>query len=122
SVHPNVPGTKQGQLALTWRRLGLMLTAVIAPELIAGFAARQFLDSQWFSESKFSLHAEYDVSITHSFFFAMGGFVSADGRHPIVTEEQLRLRPEYLAAIQSIRVEDIEDKSKGDSLSKGLAV
>jgi hypothetical protein len=52
----------------------------------------------------------------------MGGFVSADGRHPIVTEEQLRLRPEYLAAIQSIRVEDIEDKSKGDSLSKGLAV
>ncbi|KAJ7366323.1 hypothetical protein DFH08DRAFT_929247 [Mycena albidolilacea] len=115
SVHPNVPGPNQGQLALTWRRLGLMLAAVIAPELIAGFAARQFLDARWFSK-------KYDVSITHGFFFAMGGFVSADGHHPIVTEEQLRLCPEYVPAIRSIRVEDIEDKSKGDSLSKGLAV
>ncbi|KAJ7838804.1 hypothetical protein B0H14DRAFT_2588417 [Mycena olivaceomarginata] len=115
SVHLNVPGPKQGQLALTWRRLGLMLAAVIAPELIAGFAARQFLDALWFSE-------KYNVSITHGFFFAMGGFVSADGHHPIVTEEQLRLRPEYLVAIRGIRVEDIEDKSKGDLLSKGLAV
>jgi hypothetical protein len=52
----------------------------------------------------------------------MGGFVSADDHHPIVTEAQLRLYPEYLPAIQSIRVEDIEEKSKGDSLSKGLVV
>jgi hypothetical protein len=51
----------------------------------------------------------------------MGGFVSA-GHHPIVTEEQLRLHPEYLAAIQSIREEDIEDKSKGDLLSKGVVL
>jgi hypothetical protein len=52
----------------------------------------------------------------------MGGFVSAGGFHPIVTEEQLRLRPKYLAAIRSIRVEDIEDKSKGDLLSKGVVL
>ncbi|KAJ7863527.1 hypothetical protein B0H14DRAFT_3862872 [Mycena olivaceomarginata] len=104
-----------GKLALACRRLGLMLAAVIAPELMVGFAARQFLDARWFSK-------KYDVSLTHGFFFAMGGFVSADDHHPIVTEAQLRLYPEYLPAIQSIRVEDIEDKSKGDSLSKGLVV
>jgi hypothetical protein len=52
----------------------------------------------------------------------MGGFVSASGHHPIVREEQLRRRPEYLTAIRSIRVEDIKDKSKGDSLSKGVVL
>jgi hypothetical protein len=46
----------------------------------------------------------------HGFCFAMGGFVSA-GHHPIATEEQLDLHPEYLAAIRSTRVDDIEDKS-----------
>ncbi|KAJ7366318.1 hypothetical protein DFH08DRAFT_1003089 [Mycena albidolilacea] len=112
SVHPNVPGPNEGKLALAGRRLGLMLVGIIAPELMAGFAARQFLDARWFSK-------KYDMSITHGFFFAMGGFVSADD-HPIVYEEQLG--PEYLAAIRSIRVKDIEDKSKGDSLSKGVVV
>ncbi|KAJ7366341.1 hypothetical protein DFH08DRAFT_948373 [Mycena albidolilacea] len=115
SVHPNVPRPSQGNLALSWRRFCLMMVAVIAPEIMAGFAARQFLDARWFSQ-------KYDVSITHGFFFAMGGFVSASGHRPIVHEEQLRARPEYLTAIRSIKAEDIEDKSKGDSLSKGVIV
>ncbi|KAF7333361.1 hypothetical protein MVEN_02351500 [Mycena venus] len=113
SVHPNVPPPGLGNLALSWRRFCMMLVAVIAPELMAGFAARQFLDARWFSK-------EYDVSLTHGFFFAMGGFVSQSSHHPIVTQYQLRRRPEYVAAIQGIRVEDIEDKNKGDSLSKGV--
>jgi hypothetical protein len=50
-MHPNVPGPNQGKLALACRRLGLMLAAVIAPELMVGFAARQFLDARWFSKS-----------------------------------------------------------------------
>ncbi|KAJ7863512.1 hypothetical protein B0H14DRAFT_2348923 [Mycena olivaceomarginata] len=115
SVHPNVPRPSQSNLALSWRRFCLMLVAVIAPELMAGFAARQFLDARWFSK-------KYDVSLTHGFFFAMGGFVSASGHRPIVYEEQLCTRPEYLTAIRGIRAEDIEDKSKGDSLSKGVVV
>ncbi|KAF7357426.1 hypothetical protein MSAN_01338600 [Mycena sanguinolenta] len=47
SVHPNVPPPNQSKLA---RRLGLMLVAVIAPELMVGFAARQFLDARWFAK------------------------------------------------------------------------
>ncbi|KAJ6584464.1 hypothetical protein B0H19DRAFT_1318406, partial [Mycena capillaripes] len=113
SVHPNVPPPNQSQLALTWRRFCLMLVAVVAPELMAGFAARQFLDARWFSK-------EYGVSRTHGFFFAMGGFVSCSGHHPIVTLKQLEQYPEYLAAIRSVKVRDIEDKSKGDAMSKGV--
>ncbi|KAF7365591.1 hypothetical protein MVEN_00432500 [Mycena venus] len=115
SVHPNVPPPGLGNLALSWRRFCMMLVAVIAPELMAGFAARQFFDARWFSK-------EYEVSMTHGFFFAMGGFVSQSDHRPIVKQRQLRRRPEYITAIQMIRVEDIEDKSKGDSLSKGVVL
>ncbi|KAJ6584485.1 hypothetical protein B0H19DRAFT_1227224 [Mycena capillaripes] len=115
SVHPNVPPPNQSQLALSWRRFCLMLVAVVAPELMVGFAARQFLDARLFSK-------EYGVSRTHGFFFAMGGFVSRSGHHPIVTRKQLEQCPEYLAAIRSVKVRDIEDKSKGDAMSKGVVL
>ncbi|KAJ6584530.1 hypothetical protein B0H19DRAFT_1015087 [Mycena capillaripes] len=113
SVHPNVPPPNQSKLALTWRRFCLMLVAVIAPELMAGFAARQFLDARWFSK-------KYGVSRTHGFFFVMGGFATRNGHHPIVTQKQLESFPEYLMAIKCIREEDIDDKSKGDAMSKGV--
>jgi hypothetical protein len=51
----------------------------------------------------------------------MGGFVSRNGHHTIV-KQQLEQHPEYISAIQSVRVEDIRDKSKGDALSKGVAL
>ncbi|KAF7369989.1 hypothetical protein MSAN_00628800 [Mycena sanguinolenta] len=48
SVHPNVPPPNQSRLQLFWRRLKMMVIAMIAPEVMVGFAARQFLASQWF--------------------------------------------------------------------------
>jgi hypothetical protein len=50
SVHPNVPPPRQSWLALLWRRLEMMLIAVLAPELIVAFAARQFLAARRFSK------------------------------------------------------------------------
>jgi hypothetical protein len=50
SVHPNVPAPNQSRLALFWRRLKMMLIAVIAPELMAGFAARQFFAARSLSK------------------------------------------------------------------------
>ncbi|KAJ7811854.1 hypothetical protein B0H13DRAFT_2383641 [Mycena leptocephala] len=117
SVHPNVPAPNQSRLSLFWRRLKMMLIAVIAPELMVGFAARQFFAARLLSK-------EFGFSKTHVFFFCMGGFVSSTG-YPIVTKKQLadpELGPEFLAGIRNVEAEDIMDKSKGDTLSKGLAV
>lgn len=50
SVHPNVPPPNQSRLALFWLRLRIMLAAVITPELIVGFAARQFFAAWWYSK------------------------------------------------------------------------
>jgi hypothetical protein len=69
------------------------------------------------------LSAEYGFSRTHGFFFCMGGFVTSRG-YPVTTKEQLEdpdLGPEYLQAIRSVDAE-IRDKSKGDALSKGVAL
>ncbi|KAJ6491470.1 hypothetical protein DFH09DRAFT_1338529 [Mycena vulgaris] len=117
----NVPAPEQSWFSLLWRRLRMMLIAVIVPELMVGFVARQFFLAR-------ALHKvggdKFDVSITHGFFLSMGGFVSQLG-HPIATIKQLqdkRLGPGYLSAIRKVDVADIMDKSKGDPLSRCLPV
>ncbi|KAJ7917637.1 hypothetical protein B0H13DRAFT_1994467 [Mycena leptocephala] len=117
SVHPNIPPPNQTWLSLFGRRLRLMLFAMIAPELIVGFAARQFLVAREFSK-------DFNVSKTHGFFFSMGGFISQDRRHHIARRRDFegRLGREYILAIQNVDEEDIMDKSKGDVLSKGVAL
>ncbi|KAF7356046.1 hypothetical protein MVEN_00934400 [Mycena venus] len=136
SVHPNVPPPNQSWLALFWRRLKMMLIGIIAPEIMVGFAAGQFWGARILSKGgstdlsssnsyqSHEIFAEYSFSRTHGFFFCMGGFVSAAG-YPVATKEQLEdldLGPEFLKAIQNVDVEDIRDKSKGDVLSKGVAL
>ncbi|KAJ7903370.1 hypothetical protein B0H14DRAFT_2328944, partial [Mycena olivaceomarginata] len=113
SVHPNVPPPHQSWLVLLWRRLKMMLTAVLAPEVIVAFAARQFLAARRFS-------IEYKISKTHGFFLSMGGFwLSCHNQEQL---DDSPVGPEFLATIRSIDAEDIMDKSKGDALSKGLAL
>ncbi|KAJ7263667.1 hypothetical protein B0H12DRAFT_1012227, partial [Mycena haematopus] len=62
------------------------------------------------------------VSLTHGFFFSMGGFVSRDGRQPITTLAQLKAESGYRDSIRGTPRDDIMDKSKGDALSKGVAL
>ncbi|KAJ7130444.1 hypothetical protein C8R44DRAFT_872247 [Mycena epipterygia] len=101
--------------ACTWvSRLKLMLIAIIVPEFMVGFAARQFLAAWMFSK-------DLEVSMTHGFFISMGGFVSRIGHHPIVTKKQLK-NPDCLSAIQSVEEEDINDKGNSDAFSKGIAL
>ncbi|KAJ7751603.1 hypothetical protein B0H16DRAFT_1839915, partial [Mycena metata] len=111
ALHQNVPDPKLGYFALLMRKLRMMVVMIITPEVVVGFAARQF-----FSALKIS--QEFNVSKTHRFFCNMGGFVSEEG-HPVSTEKQL---PAYISAIQAIKEVVIEDKSKGDTLSKGVAI
>ncbi|KAF8145784.1 hypothetical protein K438DRAFT_1690086, partial [Mycena galopus ATCC 62051] len=114
SVHPNVPPPNQTRFGLFRRKLKMMLIAVVAPEIMVGFAARQFMIARHYS-------AAFGVSQTHGFFISMGGFVTHPDRRPIVDAEKIR-QPHYLDALRNVRIEDIMDKSKGDALSKGVAM
>ncbi|KAJ7574608.1 hypothetical protein C8J56DRAFT_1125135 [Mycena floridula] len=117
AVHPNVPSPGQSSFRLILRRFMMMSVGIIAPEVIVFLAARQFIVAWNFSR-------EHGVSMTHGFFYSMGGFVSRSGRHPITTTEQIndpQLGQGYLSGIRATSLTDIMDRSKGDALSKGVA-
>jgi hypothetical protein len=54
SVHPNVSAPKQSRLSFFWRRLKMMIIAVIAPEIMVAFAARQFFAARALSKGEFA--------------------------------------------------------------------
>ncbi|KIK51380.1 hypothetical protein GYMLUDRAFT_252080 [Collybiopsis luxurians FD-317 M1] len=70
SVHPNVPGPDEGFWKILRRKIGLMMIALIAPELVVLWAARQ-----WFAARKLAKrYREQGWTRTHAFFALMGGF------------------------------------------------
>ncbi|KAJ7037590.1 hypothetical protein C8F04DRAFT_952416, partial [Mycena alexandri] len=111
ALHQNVPDPKLGSLSLFLRKIRMMLMMIMAPELVVSLALRQFICAIWISK-------EFRVSKTHGFFCTMGGFVTPDG-HPIAKAQQL---PMYISAIRLVEEADIRDRSKGDALSKGVAI
>ncbi|KAJ7136914.1 hypothetical protein C8R44DRAFT_607810, partial [Mycena epipterygia] len=118
SVHQNIPPPDQGWMSLHLRKLRMMLVTIISPEVVPLVAARRFLTALYISK-------EFNVSKPHGFFVCMGGFVSRNGHHPIASIERLRdplLGEDYISAIQQVKEVEITEKSKGDALSKGVAL
>ncbi|KAF9475603.1 hypothetical protein BDN70DRAFT_232064 [Pholiota conissans] len=119
SVHPNIPapGKKEWQVALM--RLELMIWTIIAPEMMIFWAIRQWIGARRLA----SLYddKEHPWTKTHGYFIQMGGFVQYYGSRrggvlsPERMEELLRKR---LIEFPSITEEEIQDRSKGDALSK----
>ncbi|KAK0451373.1 uncharacterized protein EV420DRAFT_1311942 [Desarmillaria tabescens] len=127
AVHPNVPGrnlTKEGSL---WRifdrrammcsleRLKLMLIAILAPEASVGWAIRQFLVAR---KVRAYSSKDHELKLVHGFFVSMGGFYYGK-EEKLVTLKDV---PKFLEPLAKVRDFEIKDKSKGDALSKMVAV
>ncbi|KAG1794786.1 uncharacterized protein HD556DRAFT_1236346 [Suillus plorans] len=111
AVHPNIPGMDEGKIAITSRRLFIMAMALIAPELMITWATRQFFSARW--------------TITHGFFAWMGGFMLyVDGmpRATLTPDELLEFVRRGSVDMPVITEAEMEDRSKGDGLSKGIAI
>ncbi|KAG1721668.1 hypothetical protein EDB19DRAFT_1646317, partial [Suillus lakei] len=103
AIHPNIPSSKDSPLRIIRRRLGIMLMALIAPELIVTWARRQWISARQvtkqFKESGYfnvpqpqGQSQNYTWTQTHSFFVLMGGFMHYDAdRKPYHT-----LQPDQL--------------------------
>ncbi|KAI9430095.1 hypothetical protein F5148DRAFT_990594 [Russula earlei] len=121
SVHPNISSPDEGWPRVAVRRVGLMLAALFFPEVMIGWALRQRLAAAELAE----MHKGEGWTITHGFFATMGGFMEYEGNQPIRV-----LLPEQLnfysltgnGDFPRIAKEEIEDKSKGDIISKLLVV
>ncbi|KAF8802858.1 hypothetical protein BYT27DRAFT_7196201 [Phlegmacium glaucopus] len=121
SVHPNIPAPSDSSTRIFVRRLMIMGCTLIAPEMLIVWAARQ-----WYAAHDIAKRHRYrGWTTTHGFFASMGGFMLyKDG----VMAENLKIEKlETLAAEgkidwPTISEKDIQDRSKGDSFSKGFAV
>ncbi|KAG2357371.1 hypothetical protein BDR07DRAFT_1297916 [Suillus spraguei] len=111
AIHQNVPGMDERKFTIISRRLGIMMMALIAPELMITWATAQFLSARW--------------TVTHGFFAWMGGFmlyVNDEPRATLTPDELLGFVHEGSVKMPVILEADIEDRSKGDALSKGIAM
>ncbi|OAX37860.1 hypothetical protein K503DRAFT_692597 [Rhizopogon vinicolor AM-OR11-026] len=123
AVHPNIPGVHEGKGTAMYRRICLIITALLAPEFMITWAARQFFSARQATKD-FNARG-YQWTATHGFFAWMGGF-----RLYVNGSPQVTLTPDELGYfVDSCSVdmpvlteEDIEDRSKEDVLSKGVAI
>jgi len=121
SMHPNIPSPDERWPRLALRRVGLMLLALFVPEAVIGWALRQRGAAAELAKK----HRRDGWTITHGFFATMGGFMEYEGNRPIRV-----LLPEELESYSltgngdfpRISKADIEDKSKGDAISKGVVI
>ncbi|KAI9508227.1 hypothetical protein F5148DRAFT_1284313 [Russula earlei] len=121
SVHPNIPSPDERWPRVAVRRVGLMLAALFVPEMMIGWALKQRLAAVELAER----HKGEGWTTTHGFFAIMGGFMEYEGNRSIRV-----LLPEQLESYSltgngdfpRIAKEEIEDRSKGDFISKSLVI
>ncbi|KAG1822296.1 hypothetical protein EV424DRAFT_1610213 [Suillus variegatus] len=117
--HLNIPNPKDNPDCILLRRLGMMIMALIAPELIVTWAMRQ-----WFS-TRLVTRRDYTWTQTHSFFVLMGGFMLYVDGKPYLTlrpDDILKLMREGCIDFPTPTARQIHDKSKGNAISKGLVM
>ncbi|SJL18581.1 uncharacterized protein ARMOST_22178 [Armillaria ostoyae] len=190
AVHPNVPGrniTTKGNISCAIERAKIMAITILAPELIVGWAAEQFIVALKLCHGKYNSIAsatqpsteqkeESKLTLAHCFLLCMGGFyysikyeiphqaveandatstlpppsppssvheMLSDRTTPpnsrflpdgtssweirdvpgtVVTLEALESEPLLVTNLVAISPETIEDKSKGDALSKTFSI
>ncbi|KAH9959108.1 hypothetical protein BC827DRAFT_1269111 [Russula dissimulans] len=121
SVHPNIPSSEEGWPRVTLRRVGLMLATLVVPEAIIAWALRQRVAAGTLAEK----YREEGWTLTHGFFATMGGFMAYEGNKPIEVLLPEKLRSYSLTGngdFPRISKKEIQDKSKGDFISKAVVI
>ncbi|KAG1809675.1 uncharacterized protein BJ212DRAFT_1279264 [Suillus subaureus] len=124
AIHPNIPSPKDSPLRILWRRFGIMIMALIVPELIVTWAMRQWCSARDVTR-QFKESGYYTWTQTHSFFVLMGGFMLYVDGQPYRTLEPnhiLKLIHEECIDVPILTAKRIHDKSKGNAISKGLVL
>jgi len=121
SVHPNIPSPDERWPRVAVRRVGLMLAALLMPEVIIGWALRQRMAAVRLAEK----HKDKGWTITHGFFAIMGGFAEYDGNRHVGVLLPTHLQYYSLTGngdFPKISKAEIKDKSKGDAISKVVVI
>ncbi|KAH9959117.1 hypothetical protein BC827DRAFT_1269116 [Russula dissimulans] len=120
-MHPNIPSPDEGWPRVTLRRVGLMLATLVVPEAIIAWALRQRLAAGQLAKR----YKGEGWTLTHGFFATMGGFMAYKGNRPIRVLLPWELESYSLTGngdIPRISKMEIQDKSKGDFISKAVVI
>ncbi|TFK68035.1 hypothetical protein BDN72DRAFT_769968, partial [Pluteus cervinus] len=122
SIHPNILDPKSGYARVLRYRAAITFYMILFPELIIYWAMQQLLGARKVARDFNDLQIRMKWTTIHGHIAQMGGF-GRDGTSVVFTPEELleaaktgMVDPEQL----KIPVQDLEDHSKGDILSKGL--
>ena len=122
AVHPNIPAPNDSKWVVFGRRVAIMGYVLIAPEMVILWAARQHYGAKHLATE----HQKRGWTMTHGFFVIMGGFTLHDERGtPLRILEPIELEKLSEAGRiewPSVTEEEIQDRSKGDYLSKGIVL
>ncbi|KAG2360106.1 hypothetical protein BDR07DRAFT_1290685 [Suillus spraguei] len=122
AIHPNIPSPRDNSFCILRRRLGIMIMALIAPELIVTWAMRQWISARQVTR-QFEKSGYFNVN--PDFFVLMGGFMLyVDGKpyHTLQPDEVLKLIRAGYIDTPTLTENQIQDKSKGTVISKGLII
>jgi len=122
AIHPNMPGPEDSQWAVVRRRLAIMCYLLLAPEFVIMWALRQHFDAKAVT-GRFEDRPGW--TRTHSFFLIMGGFTLYENGIPLRILKVPELESLWASGKivwPTITEKEIKDKSKGDYLSKGIAI
>lgn len=122
AVHPNMPGPKDSHWTVFRRRILIIVYVLVAPEIVIAWAARQHFGARQLAK----IYEGRGWTITHGFFIDMGGFTLHDEQGTALwilgPDELMELFQKGKIAWPSITEEEIQDRSKGDYLSKGIVL
>ncbi|KAF9478662.1 hypothetical protein BDN70DRAFT_859672 [Pholiota conissans] len=121
SFHPNIPGPYDSGWRSMKRRVVTTFYALIAPEVVAMWVLKQYMGARLIANEGRSA----PWTMTHAFFVQMGGFLLCKDGKPIQVLDYARLKrciADGTMDPPDITADEIKDRSKGDFISKGLAV
>ncbi|KAF9480148.1 hypothetical protein BDN70DRAFT_782905, partial [Pholiota conissans] len=128
AIHPNIGAPTDSQWIIFRRRLSVMLCALIAPEVMVLWAMKQRQGAKRIVEKYNTDIAKGGLlpwSMAHGFFLQMGGLLLYKDGLPTQVLDYNHLKKLIDAKeidIPLLSKAEIEDRSKGDIIVKGLVV
>ncbi|TFK50292.1 hypothetical protein OE88DRAFT_1631560 [Heliocybe sulcata] len=121
AIHPNIPPQDAHWAHKLGRRVVTTVYAIIAPECVVLWAAKQWFTSRRLAEKYKRKHG---WTQTHGFFTIMGGFLPLLST-PVHRDTGVHAAPSLdisTLPFPDITSREIQDRSKGDWFSKGAAI
>ncbi|TFK61788.1 hypothetical protein BDN72DRAFT_934304 [Pluteus cervinus] len=123
AIHQNMPDPKAKMWGRLQVRIKITIYALIAPEMMIWWAMRQWYGAIEIAKEKIvQPQVGLNWTQTHGQFAQMGGFARKDDKCVIYPEELIGLLRNGCIDLDQLKLtkEDIDDKSKGDILSKAF--